>query len=93
MIAFTFGLLHGFAFAGSLSDIGLPSRNISGALLLFNCGVEVGQLLFVGAVLGAITALRLYCTAVANSGRWLVSYAVGALSSYWMFERVAVIIR
>jgi hydrogenase/urease accessory protein HupE len=93
LIAFIFGLLHGFAFAGSLADIGLPPHNIPGALLLFNCGVEVGQLLFVGAVLGLIAALRrLPGASVSSSGRWLVPYAVGALASYWMFERVALLI-
>ncbi|NBV75771.1 MAG: HupE/UreJ family protein [Methylococcaceae bacterium] len=51
LIAFVFGLLHGFAFAGSLAEIGLPPTNIPGALLLFNIGVEIGQLIFVVAVL------------------------------------------
>jgi hydrogenase/urease accessory protein HupE len=92
LIAFTFGLLHGFAFAGSLADIGLPPHNIPGALLLFNCGVEIGQLLFVGAVLAIIAVLRLRYAAPANSGRWLVPYAVGTLASYWMFERIAVLV-
>jgi hydrogenase/urease accessory protein HupE len=85
LIAFTFGLLHGFAFAGSLADIGLPPHNIPAALLLFNCGVEVGQLLFVGAVL---TIMTLRWPAVAVSGRWLAAYGIGALASYWMFERI-----
>jgi hypothetical protein len=67
LIAFTFGLLHGFAFAGSLADLGLPPHNIPGALLLFNCGVEVGQLLFVGAVLAVIVVLRLRRAATATS--------------------------
>jgi hydrogenase/urease accessory protein HupE len=93
LIAFTFGLLHGFAFAGSLADIGLPPHNIAGALLLFNCGVEVGQLLFVGAALGLIAILRrLPKVLISSSSRWVVPYAVGALASYWMFERVALLI-
>jgi len=58
LIAFTFGLLHGFAFAGSLAQIGLPEHNIPESLLLFNVGVELGQLLFVGAVLLLIDLLR-----------------------------------
>ncbi|MFL6603924.1 MAG: HupE/UreJ family protein [Steroidobacteraceae bacterium] len=93
LIAFTFGLLHGFAFAGSLADIGLPPHNIPGALLLFNCGVEIGQLLFVGAVLAVIAILnQLRWADAARSGRWLVSYGVGALASYWMLERASVLI-
>lgn len=92
LIAFTFGLLHGFAFAGSLADIGLPPNNISGALLLFNCGVEIGQLLFVGAVLAGSAVLRWRHASAAGFGRWLVPYAVGTLASYWMFERIATLI-
>ena len=51
LVAFTFGLLHGFGFAGALSEIGLPQQQIPLALFTFNVGVEIGQLLFVGAVL------------------------------------------
>jgi hydrogenase/urease accessory protein HupE len=93
LIAFTFGLLHGFAFAGSLADIGLPPHNIPGALLLFNSGVEVGQLLFVGAALAVIAVLRLRSAATASSARWLVPYAVGTLASYWMLERIAMLVQ
>jgi len=94
LIAFTFGLLHGFAFAGSLANIGLPLYNIPGALLLFNCGVEVGQMLFVGVVLAAIVILKqLRWAALRTSGRWFVSYGIGALASYWMFERASILIR
>jgi hydrogenase/urease accessory protein HupE len=94
LIAFTFGLLHGFAFAGSLADIGLPAHNIPGALLLFNCGVEIGQLLFVGAVLTVIAILRrVRWAALGGYGRWIAPYGIGALASYWMLERVHVLIR
>ena len=55
-VALIFGLLHGFDFAGALSDVGLPSQAIPVALLFFNLGVEIGQLAFIAAVLG-ITAL------------------------------------
>ncbi len=51
IVAFTFGLLHGFGFAGALSAVGLPPAHIPVALLFFNVGVEIGQLLFIGAVL------------------------------------------
>jgi hydrogenase/urease accessory protein HupE len=94
LIAFTFGLLHGFAFAGSLADIGLPAHHIPAALLLFNCGVEIGQLLFVGVVL-AISALlrRVPGSQLGGPLRWAVPYGIGALASYWMLERVHVLIR
>ena len=61
VVAFAFGLLHGFGFAGALSEIGLPAGHIPVALLFFNLGVEIGQLLFVAAVLG------LDCTVPARS--------------------------
>jgi len=89
LIAGTFGLLHGVAFAGSLAEIGLPPHNIPGALLLFNCGVEIGQLMFVTAMLLLIAVLRrLTRRAAAGYGRWIAAYGIGVLASYWMFERV-----
>ena len=54
MVAFVFGLLHGLGFAGALAEIGLPQNAIPLALLCFNIGVEIGQLLFVGAVLAVV---------------------------------------
>src|SRR4051812_34802666 len=53
LVAFCFGLLHGFGFAGALAEVGLPHHAIPIALLFFNLGVEIGQLAFVGAVLTA----------------------------------------
>ena len=91
-MAFTFGLLHGFGFAGALAEVGLPQSSIPIALLFFNVGVEIGQLLFVGAVMGAIAVgwrvsqrLRLKHT----TWLWrLAPYAIGALASFWLVERV-----
>ena len=89
LIAFTFGLLHGLAFASSLADVGLPAQHIPTALLLFNIGVEVGQLLFVGLVLGLIGLLRwLKWERHVSPWRWLVSYGIGSLAAYWMLERL-----
>jgi hydrogenase/urease accessory protein HupE len=92
LIAFTFGLLHGFAFAGSLADIGLPPHNIPGALLLFNFGVELGQLLFVAAVLTAAAMFRSLMTQPPGWVRWIPPYAVGALASFWMIQRIHFIV-
>ena len=58
IVAFTFGLLHGFGFAGALTEIGLPAQAIPLALLFFNVGVEIGQLLFIAAVAAAILVAR-----------------------------------
>jgi hydrogenase/urease accessory protein HupE len=92
LIAFVFGLLHGFAFAGSLADIGLPAHNIPGALVLFNLGVEIGQLLFVAAVLGLIHWARRFRWQLDVPARWATAYGIGALASYWMIERIHVLI-
>jgi hydrogenase/urease accessory protein HupE len=89
IVAFGFGLLHGFGFAGALSEVGLPAHHIPLALLFFNIGVEIGQLLFIGAVLGLI---RLAQRLRARSTGWLElvpPYAIGTVATFWVFERVA----
>jgi hydrogenase/urease accessory protein HupE len=58
IVAFTFGLLHGFGFAGALSEVGLPQSAIPTALLFFNVGVEIGQLLFIASVLAVLALSR-----------------------------------
>src|SRR6202790_1956334 len=58
LVAFSFGLLHGFGFAGALAEVGLPQHAIPIALLFFNVGVEIGQLIFVAAALSLIGLLR-----------------------------------
>jgi hydrogenase/urease accessory protein HupE len=93
VVAFTFGLLHGFGFAGALAEVGLPQSSIPIALLFFNVGVEIGQLLFVGAVL-AVIALGWRAGQQLRSPQpaWLwriAPYAVGGLASFWLVERVA----
>ena len=88
LIAFTFGLLHGFAFAGSLAQIGLPEHSIPLSLLLFNVGVEIGQLLFVGAVLIAIELLKRLPRRLPDWTTWIPPYAIGGLASFWVIERL-----
>jgi hydrogenase/urease accessory protein HupE len=88
LIAFTFGLLHGFAFAGSLAQIGLPEHNIPLSLLLFNVGVELGQLLFVGAVLSVIALLNRLPRRLPNWTTWIPPYAIGGLASFWVIQRL-----
>lgn len=55
-VAFAFGLLHGLGFAGALAEVGLPQASIPTALLFFNVGVEIGQLLFISMVFAIIAA-------------------------------------
>ncbi|TCK99267.1 hydrogenase/urease accessory protein HupE [Shimia isoporae] len=94
-VSFSFGLLHGFGFAGALRDIGLPQTDIPLALLSFNLGVEIGQLIFVAAVLVTATILRrLVPWAVAwvrpGTPLWILSvYAIGGVSAYWFIDRVS----
>jgi hydrogenase/urease accessory protein HupE len=88
-VAFAFGLLHGFGFAGALSEIGLPAGHIPLSLLFFNLGVELGQLLFVGAVLSVV---RLVDRVRAHTPRWAAlvpPYVVGTVAMFWVFQRIA----
>jgi len=89
LIAFIFGLLHGFGFAGALAEVGLPPNDIPLALLLFNVGVEVGQLVFVTGVLSIVWIGRRFATPL-----WLPTagaYCIGAMSAFWVIQRVAAI--
>ena len=90
LVAFIFGLLHGFGFAGALAEIGLPQQAIPLALIFFNVGVEVGQLLFVLViVLFTLILHRLKLTKSLNRAETAVIYSIGGLSSFWLFERVS----
>lgn len=92
IVAFAFGLLHGFGFAGALADIGLPKGNLIGALFLFNVGVEVGQLLVIAVGLSvAWLARRIWLTAPQFLLRAPL-YLVGCTAAYWVVERSAGII-
>ena len=89
IVAFTFGLLHGLGFAGVLAEIGLPQNAIPLALLCFNLGVELGQLLFVAAALAAFHALRRWDPRPLTVWRALPAYAIGSIAAYWLVARVA----
>ncbi len=86
LVAFGFGLIHGFGFASVLGDLGLPRHALLPALLGFNLGVEAGQLLIVLAIMPAAFWLRqswLYERVALQLG----SLAIGALASLWLIER------
>ena len=93
VVAFTFGLLHGFGFAGALAQIGLPQTSIPIALLFFNVGVEVGQLLFITLVLAAIALARQMTRRIdltRPAWAWAVPpYAIGGIAAYWVIQRIA----
>ncbi len=98
-VSSAFGLLHGFGFASALSETGLPQTEIPAALLFFNLGVEIGQLLF---ILGLILAYQLIKRAASAAGlstevlterlsrmQKPLLYVVGSLASFWMLQRIA----
>ncbi|MCP3979090.1 MAG: HupE/UreJ family protein [bacterium] len=88
IVAFTFGLLHGFGFAGALTEIGLPAQAVPLALLFFNVGVESGQLAFIAAVGVLIVAAR-RLTLPQPTWAWRVpAYGIGAVAAFWTIERV-----
>jgi len=89
LIAFTFGLLHGFGFAGALSEIGLPEQAIPLALLFFNVGVELGQLLFVAVVLLLAALARRSAVPLPTGATRLAAYGIGSVAAFWTIERVA----
>ena len=90
LVAFSFGLLHGLGFASALAEVGLPQTNIPLALLFFNIGVEIGQLIFVAALLAARALLRRTLREpVLQKAIPVCAYGIGGLASYWMIERIA----
>ena len=89
MVAFAFGLLHGFGFAGALKEIGLPQVDVPLALLTFNLGVEAGQLLFVGVVLVTFKAISTFVTMPMSKARVMAAYLIGTSAAVWFLERIA----
>lgn len=92
VVAFAFGLLHGFGFAGALRSIGLPDGAIAAPLLLFNLGIEVGQLVFVVAVAGLFWLLARRAPAARARLLRALPIAIGSLSAWWLLQRVAVLV-
>jgi len=91
LVAFIFGLFHGLAFAGTLSSVGLPAGGTVPALLLFNIGVEIGQLAFIAVAIGVIVGLRRVSRHLPASygavSTYAPAYVIGGLASYWLIER------
>ena len=90
VVAFVFGLLHGFGFASGLRTIGLPTHEIVLSLLMFNVGVEAGQLFFVALI---IVSLRSFRVLEIHWPRWAEltpGYAVGSLGAYWTIQRMVI---
>jgi hypothetical protein len=88
VVAFSFGLLHGFGFAGALAEVGLPQKAIPVALLMFNVGVEFGQLIFVVFALGVAALLQRLPLPRRAWMPYAVPYAIGGVAMFWVIERV-----
>ena len=95
VVSSTFGLLHGFGFASALSDIGLPQTEIPAALLSFNIGVEIGQVVFVATILLIVQLLTFSLRGISiQSIDWMkkierpLAYTVGGVAMFWTIERV-----
>lgn len=88
IVAFAFGLLHGFGFAAALREIGLPEGEVPTALLAFNLGVEAGQLLVIAAVLALRTAVTRLVPKAEAPALKIATYAIGITASYWLIDRL-----
>ena len=92
VVAFAFGLLHGFGFASGLTAMGLPQNEIPLALLFFNVGVELGQLAFVFPVLALMRSFRILEIRWPRWAELVPGYAVGSLGAFWFIERTTVLL-
>jgi len=88
VVAFLFGLLHGFGFAGALREIGLPETDVPMALLTFNLGVEAGQMLIIAATVAVLTALARFAPQARRPAVLISTYLIGAIASFWFIERI-----
>lgn len=88
IVAFGFGLLHGFGFAGALAEVGLPTADIPMALLTFNLGVEMGQLVFVFAFLAVWQMARTVPVSWPTWTKKMLPYMIGSIAAFWVIVRV-----
>jgi len=87
VVAFSFGLFHGLGFAGALSEVGVPKNEVPLALLMFNVGVELGQIAFVTVVAGVFVLIGRLKLPEWKLGRKVLPYAIGSIAAFWTIER------
>jgi hydrogenase/urease accessory protein HupE len=92
LVAFVFGLLHGFGFASALTNAGLPRNELPLALVNFNIGVELGQLGFIGLILALERSFRILEVRWPRWAEALPGYAIGSLGAFWTVQRVALLV-
>jgi hydrogenase/urease accessory protein HupE len=92
IVAFAFGLLHGFGFASGLAAIGLPQADIPLALLMFNVGVEIGQLAFVALILLLARAFKVLRVHWPRAMELAPAYVVGSLGAFWTIQRLVLMV-
>jgi len=92
VVAFCFGLLHGFGFASGLSTVGMPRAEIPLALAMFNVGVELGQLVFVALILLSCRAMQVLAFRWPRWVELVPAYAIGSLGAYWTIQRTAMLL-
>ena len=83
LVSFGFGLIHGLGFASALVSLGLPESSVPLALLFFNIGVEIGQVLFIVIVLALLASWRKMEMKLPVWGEPLPAYAMGSIASVW----------
>ncbi|MBW2275490.1 MAG: HupE/UreJ family protein [Deltaproteobacteria bacterium] len=88
VVAMAFGLFHGLGFAGALSEVGVPAHEVPLALLMFNVGVETGQVLFVVAVASVLAGLRRIPWEWPQGAWRLAPYSIGTAAAFWTLQRV-----
>jgi hydrogenase/urease accessory protein HupE len=90
VVAFAFGLLHGFGFASAMSAAGLPPTDVPLALVSFNVGVELGQLAFVAMVLLLVRGFQQFGMRLPRAAELLPAYIVGTFGAFWLVQRLTV---
>ena len=92
VVAFAFGLLHGFGFASALTSAGLPRHELPLALVSFNVGVELGQVGFIGLILALERSFRILEIPWPRWVQAIPGYTVGSLGAFWTIQRVAFLV-